>query len=1399
MAFYSSDDEQEYMRRGTGARGSNDPNPPVATSRDRPRGDAQREGPRVTLRPRARGGTDAFVLPTFVEWPHNFPSWKPNDCSYQEFEMLKCLTNNLPPGRDGEFRDIILELQPQLREDAVNPFLWVSKELTHILRHSDRKREETGRPRLGGGDGYFSWDVLTRDRQAMSRGLKDLDPMVLVACIVFNNKGRFECQVRPRRDENSRPDPALFIRAVQGHTYELDRDLLFSVRIDPAQAVELDPVVHSTRPAFYENDIRTVGLRPGGYARSGGRQAVHFLAFGMHNLHPNRTLSSLRNRDFFIVLNLQSWVSSGREAFLSANGVVNIFETVTPDFFLMAAPFLRHMTPTTPAEWLQWRVTSGYYPDQFPVREDESDSAQADEFNTHYERAWDQQRDPRMDTQRGFRAPAEQPEPADGSRDVEDSLRPRLKDRSLETGEYDHFGDQIPSFLVWQLLDEDQREELAADGITTEDQWYHCYASGFSAYAFYVLIRQAKTLLAMDPAQAVEYKPERWESAILFKVFGSNDVAKMYFKGASDLIAADFVDVAPDQMLLYNHRVEPDNLENFVIAKAPNWSNGRLGPDNSWLPLYLRWNTYRYVSEGKRLICDPSREFLPFSRRFTEDDTARAAYLERRQRCAEVQQLIDEEEELTPEDEAEARAYAQHVRDMSLSGQLSLPDIIYPDEELPDPLQEPLDHVPSQNPDESEPEVDWGDDEPAHAEAEPEAEVEDVLSGGTSTRDDAAAQSPISEPLSPAIVRSPSQSPAPVSLFSRQQVRARLTRWAQSIQRQEGERVRLVSAIAAQAAERERQDETMVDIQEDINTIGTDVPQHPRHYVNLYPVFNLIRDLMTEPLNPPAYPSEITTFQHGDSRVFMTAEQLEKQTTQYSQQLKEFEQVDPQDQDEAQELFDRMVTEVLPGRREIDTQAQVNQWTGQIVYASLNLGDVKRRPFIPSVSYERWRSKGDRTMLIEFIRKCPAHVLCLAESAGITDEEVRTRLGGWRFLSSFDKNLAVGVRSDGTSAMSILYDTTDPSVQGGRDYVDDPSVPMAPETILWYMIVELNFGIIDASDHPDYVKGKGKGIRSSGKGVRTTGFVNHGTLDRIRVLTFVVHNKAAAQKPQATRLRLRQMFLDVARFQVDYLGGDANGSIYRYFKHQPVYSIGQSSFAVMLRTMVSAVNSVITDPKDKVHAGLITSNSQQVLDRIKAVYDSHDAQTAWQILEDEGVSCDCIVGVVLSWGHSEPLQKWRSEKGTSLLEITQDPILGFPEFDIRVAHYPFLLNNSHMWLNTSGNGDTSWHCPLFVRLRPIPDMNKRKRTQEKYEERRLRDQERYYNRGRGRGRSVASSLQEPASHGGTYSSSWRPQVPWTTTSSSDQAASSSTRERTTTSSSSSSWQGWSSWSEWQPR
>ena len=101
MAFLDSDSDQEFVQSGTDARGSNDPNPPVAAPRNRPRGTAQREEPRVNLRPRTRGGTDAFVLPTFIEWPHNFPTWKPADCTVQEFEMLKCLTNNLPPGRDG--------------------------------------------------------------------------------------------------------------------------------------------------------------------------------------------------------------------------------------------------------------------------------------------------------------------------------------------------------------------------------------------------------------------------------------------------------------------------------------------------------------------------------------------------------------------------------------------------------------------------------------------------------------------------------------------------------------------------------------------------------------------------------------------------------------------------------------------------------------------------------------------------------------------------------------------------------------------------------------------------------------------------------------------------------------------------------------------------------------------------------------------------------------------------------------------------------------------------------------------------------------------------------------------------------------------------------------------------
>ena len=107
-------------------------------------------------------------------------------------------------------------------------------------------------------------------------------------------------------------------------------------------------------------------------------------------------------------------------------------------------------------------------------------------------------------------------------------------------------------------------------------------------------------------------------------------------------------------------------------------------------------------------------------------------------------------------------------------------------------------------------------------------------------------------------------------------------------------------------------------------------------------------------------------------------------------------------------------------------------------------------------------------MLLAMIKKCSAHVLCLGEAAGIEDPETKADLAGWQFVSSSDTNLAIGVRSDGSANISILLDTTSPDLKGGRDYADDPSLLIAEEKILWYIIAEIDFGIVTAVDHPDH-------------------------------------------------------------------------------------------------------------------------------------------------------------------------------------------------------------------------------------------------------------------------------------------------------------------------------------------
>ena len=273
------------------------------------------------------------------------------------------------------------------------------------------------------------------------------------------------------------------------------------------------------------------------------------------------------------------------------------------------------------------------------------------------------------------------------------------------------------------------------------------------------------------------------------------------------------------------------------------------------------------------------------------------------------------------------------------------------------------------------------------------------------------------------------------------------------------------------------------------------------------------------------------------------------------------------------------------------------------------------------------------------------------------------------------------------------------------------------------MIAELDFGNVTAEEHPDYAEDTDEQWDDSDK-VRSSGTANKCTMEKIRVMTFVINNQAASNTNGNVRKRLRQLFLDAARYQVDYIGGDANGAIYKYYNTQDVCSIKNSSFSVMLNTYVAAVNTVIRDPKQKLHAQLVSSNSADTLDRLAHLFNVAKPADAWVAMDDQCLSIDCLVGVVFSWGHSSSLVDWRQEHAEEIFQRLPDRLLGYPEYVIKVAEYPMMLNNHHLWLNTRGGGDKDWHTPLIIRIRTIDKKSLRKRTAAALGRRRDRNNER---------------------------------------------------------------------------
>ena len=574
-----------------------------------------------------------------------------------------------------------------------------------------------------------------------------------------------------------------------------------------------------------------------------------------------------------------------------------------------------------------------------------------------------------------------------------------------------------------------------------------------------------------------------------------------------------------------------------------------------------------------------------------------------------------------------------------------------------------------------------------------------------------------------------------------------LPNWASTVH---GKILALTDSVRTKAKRKDEEREALTRtdgiVQESETAVDTTkIPRHPFAIVD-FDTEDLknIKEFMRNERNPPDSP--ITHFDHGDARAFTNPEDLETLKDQWRSHLSPYATVNPQNQQEADSLHDEMRERLIPGK-DLDHNARINQWSSQLAYSTMNLGNLRRRPHIPN-TVSTWRTSADKSMLLAMIKKCSAHVLCLGEAAGIEDPEIRADLAGWQFISSADTNLAIGVRSDGSARINMLLDTTSPDLKGGRDYDDDPTSLLTEEKILWYIIAEIDFGIVTALDHPDYMdssapvekssdmedemsdveKHRSCGTENDSGKVRSSGTANKSSMEKIRVMTFCINNRAASDTVLNVRLRLRQLFLDAARYQVDYIGGDANGAIYKYFRNQPVSSIRNSSFDVMLRTYVAAVNTRIQNPEHKLHAQLVTSNSADTLSILGKLFNDKRPADPWSAMEDECLNIDCLVGVIFSWGHSRSLAKWRAEHAKALFDELPDKLLGYPEWFVKVAEYPMMLDNHHLWLNTRGGGDKDWHTPLLIRIRTLPTKNARKRTQGANDRRKAKHSERRANK-----------------------------------------------------------------------
>jgi hypothetical protein len=187
------------------------------------------------------------------------------------------------------------------------------------------------------------------------------------------------------------------------------------------------------------------------------------------------------------------------------------------------------------------------------------------------------------------------------------------------------------------------------------------------------------------------------------------------------------------------------------------------------------------------------------------------------------------------------------------------------------------------------------------------------------------------------------------------------------------------------------------------------------------------------------------------------------------------------------------------------------------------------------------------------------------------------------------------------------------------------------------------------------------------------------------------------------------MMVDIARYQVDIVAGDANTASYTLKKKQAEPSFYDSSFNTMMRGLESFMQHSQPGWPQTMGYRIVSSNAQENLEAL----DSHFAKPDrdWNLQPN----IDCVVACILSWGHGYSAQVFRQLNETDALNTVSTKSLTMnDEWSIVVSEYAMYLENRHLWL---GEKDADWHVPLNIIIKPADVGNQRKRTEQKRWER----------------------------------------------------------------------------------